>query len=277
MTPLIINLAPTGMVPTVAMTPYVPLTPGRICEDVLRCAAAGASMIHLHAREPDGTPSWASSRYLPIIERIRAHAPELVLVVSTSGRVHRAYEQRADVLNLPAEIRPEMASLTLGSHNFLHEASCNSPEMIERLAARMAEQGIKPEFEVFDLGMVNVSHWLIQRGLVSPPYYFNILVGNLPTAQAKVSHLGPIVAELPPNSVWSVGGIGRYQSRAILYGIAEGHGVRVGIEDNIWFNSERTQLATNLGLVRRVCAVSEEIGRSISTSEQTRTLLGLSR
>lgn len=277
MMPLIINSAPTGMVATAAMTPHAPLTAEHIYEDVLKCAASGASMIHLHAREPDGTPAWAGSRYMPIIERIRARAPELVLIVSTSGRVHNTFEQRADVLCLPAEIRPEMASLTLGSLNFLHEMSCNSLEMIERLAARMAEEGIKPEFEVFDLGMVNVVHWLIKRGLASPPYYFNILLGNLATAQAKASHLGAIVGELPKDSVWSVGGIGRYQSCAILYGIAEGHGVRIGIEDNIWLDSERTQLATNLDLVKRVCAISEAIGRTISTPEQTRALLRLSR
>jgi uncharacterized protein (DUF849 family) len=259
------------------MTRHVPLTPERICEDVLQCAAAGASIIHLHAREPDGTAAWSALRYMPIIERIRARAPELILVVSTSGRTNATFEQRSNVLTLPAKIRTEMASLTLGSLNFLRDASCNHPEMIESLAARMAEQGIKPELEVFDLGMVNVAHHLIKRGLISPPYYFNIHLGNLATAQAKASHLGAIVTELPQDSVWSVGGIGDYQSRSILYGIAEGHGVRVGIEDNIWLNPERSQLATNFDLVTMVCSVSRAIGRPISTPEQTRALLGLSR
>ena len=275
MSPLIINLAPTGMVPTGAMTPHVPLASRQVVEDVLGCAEAGASMFHLRAREPDETPSYRASNYAEIIDGIREVMPEAVLIASTSGRTHSAFDQRADVLGLPIDSRPDMASLTLGSMNFRNQASLNSPDMVERLAARMAEQQVKPELEVFDLGMMNVAHYLIGRGLVQPPYYFNILLGNFQGAQAKSSHLGAIVAEMPPDSIWSVGGIGRYQIQSNLFGIAEGHGVRVGLEDNIWLDSERTCLATNLDMVKRIRAIADMLGRPVSSITQTRNKLGL--
>jgi len=275
MTPLIINLAPTGMVPTSSMTPHVPLTSDRIADDVLRCAAAGASMFHLHARNPDESPSYCAATYACIIDKIRQALPDAVLIVSTSGRIHREFEQRAEVLSLPADSRPNMASLTLGSMNFRHAASENSPGLVERLAARMAEQQVKPELEIFDLGMMNVAHYLISRGLVRPPYYFNIILGNFQGCQAKSSHLGAIVAELPDDSIWSVGGIGRAQTRSVLFGVAEGYGVRIGLEDNIWQDDARTRLATNLDMVKQVRTITNAIGRPLASILETRRLLGL--
>ena len=275
MSPLIINVAPTGMVPTSFMTPHVPLISRRIAEDVFRCAEAGATMFHLHAREEDETPAYHASKYADIIGMIRDKMPDAVLIASTSGRTHGAFEKRADVLSLPTDNRPEMASLTLGSINFLNQTSQNDLAMLERLAARMADQQVKPELEVFDLGMMNVAHYLIAQGLIHPPYYFNIILGNVQGAQAKSNHLGAIVAELPDNSIWSVGGIGRFQSRSILFGISEGHGVRVGLEDNIWFDDARNQLATNLDMVNRVHVISSAIGRPIASIQETRAMLGL--
>ena len=275
MNPLIINLAPTGMIPTSSMTPHVPLTKERIVEEVSRCAEIGATMFHLHAREPDETPAYHASKYAEIIDAIRDTMPDAVLIATTSGRNHGSFEQRSEVLGLAVDSRPEMASLTLGSMNFRNQSSQNSPDMIERLAARMAEQGVKPELEVFELGMMNVSHYLISHGLIFPPYYFNIILGNFQGAQAKSLHLGAIVSELPENSIWSVGGIGRFQSQSVLFGIAEGHGVRIGLEDNIWLDDERTRLATNLDMLKRVRAITDAIGRPIASKQETRALLGL--
>jgi uncharacterized protein (DUF849 family) len=264
------------MMPTSALTPHAPLTCARIVEEVLRCAPAGASMFHLHVREDDESPSCSAARYAQVIDAIRESLPEAVLVASTSGRTHGAFEQRSEVLNLPPESRPDMASLTLGSMNFRYQTSHNSPQMVERLAARMAEQQVKPELEVFELGMMNVAHWLIGRGLLQPPYYFNILLGNFQGAQARASHLGAIVAELPAESLWAVGGVGRFQTRAALYGIAEGYGVRTGLEDNLWLDDERARLATNLEMVSRVKTLAEAVGRPLSSLAHTRAALGLS-
>jgi len=275
LTKLIINLAPTGMIPTREMTRHVPLSPGEIIDDTLKCAALGASMVHIHARGPDGLPSFRKEIFQEIVHGIRAKAPELVVVVSTSGRTYNEYAQRSEVLELTGDAKPDMASLTLSSLNFNKIASVNSPDMIMRLAGKMMEQGIKPELEVFDLGMVNVAHYLIGKGLLTPPYYFNILLGNIAAAQARLMHLGLIVAELPPGSIWSVTGIGDFQKPMHGLGVIVGDGVRVGLEDNIWFDEDRTCPATNVTLVERVVRLARAYGRDISTPAETRRALGL--
>jgi uncharacterized protein (DUF849 family) len=273
--PLIVNLAPTGMVPTRDQSPFVPLTPAEIADDVVRCVAQGVSMVHLHARGTDGAPTDELSMYADIIGRIRARAPDTVIVTTTSGRLVADVERRAATLSLEGELKPDMASLTLGSMNFARDASVNAPATITRLAQIMHERGIKPELEVFDLGMVNIAHMLIDKGLIQAPYYFNILLGNPGTAQSTLLHLAAIVGSLPPDSVWSLGGIGRFQAQSNALGVVMGHGVRVGLEDNLWFDDERTQLADNPRLVRRVAAQAAALGRPLASAAQTRSLLGL--
>ncbi|GJI89209.1 3-keto-5-aminohexanoate cleavage protein [Duganella hordei] len=274
-TPLIVNLAPTGMMPTRAQSPFVPLTPAEIADDVVRCVEQGVSMAHLHARAADGTPTDDLAVYAEIIGAIRARAPETVIVTTTSGRLVADVEKRAATLYLQDGLKPDMASLTLGSMNFARDASVNAPQTIVRLAEIMRERGIKPELEVFDLGMVNIAHMLIGKGLIQAPYYFNILLGNPGTAQATLLHLSAIVGSLPPDSVWSLGGIGRFQTQANALGVVMGHGVRIGLEDNLWLDDARTQLADNLQLVRRVAAQAAALGRPLATASQTRGMLGL--
>ncbi|HBH19105.1 MAG TPA: 3-keto-5-aminohexanoate cleavage protein, partial [Cyanobacteria bacterium UBA9579] len=184
--------------------------------------------------------------------------------------------KRADALDLKGDLKPDMASLTLSSLNFPKCASSNSPDMIIKLADKMQQNGIKPELEVFDLGMVNYAEYLISKGLLEPPYYFNIILGNIATAQAKMQHLGLIVSELPDNSIWSVGGIGVSQKNMNLLGIIAGDGVRIGIEDNIWFDDDKAVLTTNSLLIDRVVKMSELTGRQIATPHETRGLLVLS-
>lgn len=273
--PLIVNLAPTGLVPTRAQSPFVPLSPAEIAEDVLRCVAEGVSMAHLHARDPDGVPTEELSVYAEIIGAIRASAPDTVIVTTTSGRLVADVERRAATLYLEGDLKPDMASLTLGSMNFARDASVNAPATITRLAQIMQERGIKPELEVFDLGMVNIAHMLIDKGLIQAPYYFNILLGNPGTAQSTLLHLAAIVGSLPPDSVWSVGGIGRFQTQSNALGVVMGGGVRVGLEDNLWFDDERTEPADNLRLVRRVAAQAAALGRPLASAAQARSMLGL--
>lgn len=273
--PLIINLAPTGMVPTRAMSPHVPLQPDEVVRDVAHCAALGASMFHLHARAADGTPTEDPAIYGAMIGAIRAAAPQAVIITSTSGRLVQDVERRAASLYLEGDLKPDMASLTLGSMNFATTASVNAPQTITRLAQIMQERGIKPELEVFDLGMVNFAKILIDKGLLQPPYYFNILLGNPGTAQATLLHLATIVGDLPPQSYWSLAGVGRFQARATALGVVMGHGVRVGLEDNLWLDEERTELATNAQYVQRSVAQAQAIGRAVATPRQVRAMLGL--
>ncbi|MGZ8917577.1 MAG: 3-keto-5-aminohexanoate cleavage protein, partial [Methylobacter sp.] len=141
----------------------------------------------------------------------------------------------------------------------------------------MRERGIKPELEVFDTGMVNFAKILIDKGLLTPPFYFNILLGNPGTAQATLLHLVAIVGDLPPQSIWSLAGIGRVQTRANGVGVVMGDGVRVGLEDNLWLDAARTQLATNSQLVQRVVDQAIALDRAIATPQAVRTLLGVVR
>lgn len=271
---LIVNLAPTGVIPTKEMTPHVPLTPEEIISDVQKCSKVGVSMVHLHARDKDGVPTYKKDVFARIISGIKANDENMVIIVTTSGRTYPEFAQRADVLDLEGIEQPDMASLTLSSLNFNKIASINSPDTIIKLAEKMLEKGIKPELEIFDLGMVNYAHYLIRKELITPPYYFNIILGNIAAAQAKLLHLGLIVSELPENSYWSVGGVGDRQSAMNAIGAIEGDGVRTGIEDNIWYD-DRSTLATNCALVSRVAAFAAALGRQIASPADVRRMLGL--
>lgn len=265
------------MVPTRAQSPHVPLTAAEIAADAARCVALGVSMVHLHARDADGVPTEDPAVYQEIIGAIRAGNPDVVVVTTTSGRLVNEIERRSATLELEGRFKPDMASLTLGSMNFATSASVNDPKMIAKLAAIMQERGIRPELEVFDTGMVNFAKVLIDKGLIQPPYYFNILLGNPGTAQATLLHLAAIVSELPPQSIWSLAGIGRFQTRANGLGVVMADGVRVGLEDNLWLDAARTQLATNAQLVRRVVDQARALDRPIATPQAARTMLGLGR
>lgn len=275
MEPLIVNLAPTGMVPTRAQTPHVPLTAEEVAADCARCCALGVTMLHLHARAADGSPSCDRAVFGNLVASVRSQCPDAIIVTTTSGRRSPEVAQRAASLTLEGEQKPDMASLTLSSLNFSTEASLSAPSTVMQLAAIMKERGIRPELEVFDLGMVNYAKVLIEKGLIDPPYYFNIILGNPASAQASLLHLGTLVADLPPQSLWSVGGIGRYQVLANALGVVVGDGVRTGLEDNLWLDDERTRLATNADLVARIVAQAMALGRPLATPNQVRSRLGL--
>ncbi len=231
----IISFTPTGMIPTKDMTPHVPVTVEEIVEQVLTAAEIGITLVHLHARDPEtGVPTYTADVYGKMIAGIRKYRPELVLCVSTSGRTFNELEKRAEVLGLKGELKPDMASLTLSSVNFNKQASINSPDMIVALAQKMKDNGIVPELEVFDVGMINYARYLEKKGLIEPPYYFGLILGNIACAQADLLHCGVMLRDLPENSVWSIGGIGDVQLMINSLAISIGGGVRVGLEDNIY-------------------------------------------
>ena len=163
-TPLIVNVALTGMVPSKEDNPGVPVTPDEIAEDAAVCAEAGATIVHLHARDAEGRPTYRAEVYAEIVAKVRERCPEVIVCVSTSGRVFKTLEERAEVLDLDDDVKPDLASLTLGSLNFPTQASVNEPEMIRALAERMAERGIVPELEVFDLGHGRLRHAISSSG-----------------------------------------------------------------------------------------------------------------
>jgi uncharacterized protein (DUF849 family) len=272
----ILNFTPTGMIPTKEMTPYVPITPEEIVNQVSEVATLGISMVHLHARDPfTGEPTYKREIYAEIIHGIRNRHKELILCVSTNGRTFSEFEKRSDCLNLDSELKPDLGSLTLSSLNFNEQASISTPQMIQDLARKMLEREIRPELEAFDMGMINYAKYLIRKGLINPPYYFNLILGNIACAQADMLHLGIMIRELPDGSIWSVGGVGNFQLKLNVMGIVSGGGVRVGLEDNIWYDAERTRLATNRDLVERIVSIAENLGHKPYTPNEARELLGL--
>jgi len=273
--PLIINAAITGMVPTKDMTPHVPISPDEVVRDALACAKAGATMIHLHARGADGDPTYQKELYADMIGPIREQAPDLILCTSTSGRIHNTFDKRSDVLDLDGAEKPDMGSLTMGSLNFPKQASVNTPEMIQQLAQKMLDKGIVPEIEVFELGMINAAKVLINRDVLRPPFYFNLLLGSIFSIPATLGDLSHMVQSLPHGVQWGAAGIGRFQLTMNFAAVLMGGHVRVGLEDNIFYDNDKTQLATNEMLVKRVADFSRSIGREVATPAQARELLKL--
>lgn len=273
--PLIINVALTGMVPTKTMTPYVPVSIDEIVEDAIRVHDAGASIVHLHARDKDGYPVSSARYYEQLITAIKRERPNLICCATTSGRGGTSFEERSEVLHLTGEGKPDMASLTLGSLNFLSGASINSLDTIQRLALLMKEKNIKPEMEIFDSGMVNVAKYLERHNIIEGKKYFNILLGNLNTASATIKDLAHIYSSLPNESVWAAAGLGNFQLPMNIAAMVAGGNVRVGLEDNIYYDLEQKTLATNQKLVERIVRISTEFERPVATPSMTRTLLEL--
>jgi len=272
----ILNFTPTGMIPTKEMTSFVPISVSEIVEDVHRASEIGITMVHLHARDPiTEVPTYDKAIYASIIEGIRKYAPELVICASLSGRTFKELLQRADPLSLEEGLKPDMGSLTLSSLNFNKIASVNTPDMICDLATIMKEKGIVPELEAFDIGMINFAKYLIKKKLLEPPYYFNLLLGNIACAQANLLHSGVMINDLPEDSLWSLAGIGNAQLKMNSLALAIGGGVRVGLEDNIWFDSDRTQLATNADLLNRIHTIANANERELLAPKEFRSRMNL--
>ncbi|HRI61214.1 MAG TPA: 3-keto-5-aminohexanoate cleavage protein [Saprospiraceae bacterium] len=261
---IIINFCPTGMVPTKAMTPNVPESPAEIIEQVHEAYELGITIAHLHARDETGVPTWRKDIYARIFEGVRLYCPDLLICGSTSGRTFPEFEKRSALI----ELRPDMASLTLSSLNFAKEASVNPPDIIARLAMKMMEYGVNPELECFDLGMINYGKYLIGKNLIKEPCYWNVLFGNIAGLQATPLQMGLALMEVLSNHHLAFAGIGSCQLSVAATAISMGVGVRIGIEDNIWWDQQRTRLASNIDLVRRVHQLMEIHEQNLMRPEQ---------
>jgi uncharacterized protein (DUF849 family) len=274
--PMVINVAMTGAVPGKRDNPSVPLTPEEIAAEAIACAEVGASVVHLHVRDEDGQPVHRRDLYERAIGPIRDKVPELILCVTTSSRVDPDPRNRMIGLDLDPSLRPDLGSLTLGSFNFPKVISANPPDQIIALLEHMSEQGIRPELEVFELGMVNTLHVLRERGLIPDPPIVNILLGSLGSAPAFIGDLGHMVERLPAETEWAAAGIGIYQRPITIAAAAMGGNVRTGLEDNprghgsggSWSNADAVEF----------CAAAAELaGREVATPAETRRRFGLVR
>jgi uncharacterized protein (DUF849 family) len=270
---MVIGVALTGAVPTRVDNKGVPLTPEEIADDAVACAEAGASIVHVHVRDEVGKPVHRRDLYERTFVPIRERAPELVLCVTTSSRVDADPNARMIGLHLDPEIRPDLASLTLGSFNFPRTVNSNPPGMIVSLLERMLEQGIRPELEVFELGMVNTLHALRERGLIPDPPIVNILLGSFGAAPAFVGDLAAIAARLPQGSEWAAAGIGIYQRPMVIAAAIMDGNVRTGLEDNP--RGDGSESWSNVRAVELAVDAARLAGRPVATATEARMRLGI--
>lgn len=266
---LIITVAMTGSLPTKEQNPAVPITPDEIAQDALDCYRAGASVVHIHARDPEGKNCHDVAVFQEIHDKIKALAPELIVQLSTGGRAGMNYESRRQCLL----VNPEMASLSTGSINFATSVYANEPQLVRDLAQMMCERRIKPELEIFDTSMIAPALELARQGLLQKPLYFSFIMGAKNCQTASVGQLAHLLTLLPPDAEWSIGGIGAHQAVMNLLGVAAGGHVRVGMEDNLYYT--KGVLASNVQLVERVAGIARQIGREIATPAEARAILGL--
>ncbi|OQY51178.1 MAG: 3-keto-5-aminohexanoate cleavage protein [Desulfobacteraceae bacterium 4572_87] len=268
---LIITVAPTGSLPTKKQNPHVPITPSEIIETGIRCESAGASIIHVHARNlEDESPSTDYHLFEEIYNGLKEKT-NLIIQISTGGRAGMTYEARCERLRL----RPEMASLTTGSVNFPTSVYENSPDLIQALAWDMMKYDTKPEMEVFDLGMINNAVLLAEKGLAASPLHFDFVMGLKGAMPATVENLVFLKNTIPRGATWTVAGVGPAQLSMGAHAILMGGHVRVGLEDNIYY--QKGQLAKNEELVDRMVRLSKELGRAVATPDDARDVLNLGK
>jgi 3-keto-5-aminohexanoate cleavage enzyme len=264
--PLIITVAPVGGEVMPDQTPYLPVTPAQLGETARAIRAAGASIVHVHCRNDDGTNTHDVERFRAAYEAIRA-ASDLIVQFSTGGAIGMTPEERA----APLQLRPEMATLSCGSVNFGDDIFENSFPIMRGIAAALERYGVTPELEIFDLGHLANAKRLAAEGTIRLPAHVDFVLGVPGALEASVENLVDCVRALPAGCTWSVAGIGRQQLALAAVAITMGGHVRVGLEDNLYYS--RGRLARNEELVARVARVAEELGRPVATPDEARTML----
>ena len=268
MDPLIVTVAPVGAEVMPDQTPYLPVTPRQLGETARAIREAGASIVHVHCRNDDGTNTHDVERFRAAYDAIRENS-DLIVQFSTGGAIGMTPAERA----APLVLRPEMATLTCGTVNFGDDVFENSFPIMRGILAAMNEQGVTPELEIFDLGHLANAKRLAREGALRLPAHVDFVLGVRGGLDAGLDELAACVRALPDGCTWSVAGIGRMQLPMAMLAIATGGHVRVGLEDNLYY--EKGRLARNEELVARVVRVAEELGRPVATPDQARRILRL--
>lgn len=270
--PVIITVAITGAVTRKKDNPALPVTPQEQIESTHECFEAGATLAHIHVRNPDETPSSDPELFSRVQEGIRKHCPGMIIQFSTGGR-GREQSARGAMLGL----RPDMASLATGSVNFPNNIYENPPEFVEGLARTMQEYQIKPEVEVFDLAMLYNAANLIKKGLLDDQPHIQFVMGipnAMPARRSIFDFLRSELAQVMPRATWVAAGIGRHQWDVNQWCLEEGGHCRTGLEDNTRFDKDRLA-ASNAELVKKIVDRCEHYGRRPATAREARSILGL--
>jgi 3-keto-5-aminohexanoate cleavage enzyme len=266
----ILTAAIVGAEVTRAETAYLPLTAGEIADEAARCRDAGAAVVHLHVRNPDGSPSQSSELFSSAIEAIRRKT-DVIVQTSTGGAVGMSIDERAG----PLACHPEMATLNCGTLNFGDDVFINSRPQIRDLARRIREAGSMPELECYEVGHIDEALSLVEEGVVSPPLHFQFVLGVRGGIGAREEVIRFMASQIPAGSTWGVAGIGRHQKPMTEAALRLGGHARVGLEDNIYF-AKGVLAEGSAPLVTRVAAFARSVGREVASPDRARVILGLS-
>ncbi|NDV02832.1 3-keto-5-aminohexanoate cleavage protein [Pseudoroseicyclus tamaricis] len=270
--PCIICVAITGSLPTKANNPAVPITVAEQVESTQEAFEAGATIAHCHVRNDDGTPSSDPERFGRLLEGLREHCPGMIVQFSTGGR-SGAGQVRGGMLPL----KPDMASLTVGSNNFPTRVYENPPDLVDWLASEMLTYGIKPEVEAFDLSHIVQAAKMAEDGRLKGPLYVQFVMGvknAMPADEPIFDFYIETLKRLAPDAQWCAAGIGPQQIVLNEWSVRKGGHARTGLEDNVRIDRE-TLAPSNAALVTRVTELCDRYERPVASWQQARGILGL--
>lgn len=271
--PMVITAAMVGAEVTRKETPYLPITAEEIAEDAAKCREAGAAMVHIHVRNPDGTPSQDTELFRAAIREIRKRC-DIIVQTSTGGAVGMSADERCGPLKLTGADRPDMATLTTGTVNFGEDVFWNPRPLVRDIASRIKALGLRPEIECFDAGMIDEANALAKLGLVELPAHYDFVLGVPGALAARPEALDFMRASIPEGSTWTCAAMSRHQLPFVELSAERGGNARVGLEDNIYL-SKGVLAKGNYELVAEAVKRAKAKGREIATPEQAREILKL--
>lgn len=278
---VIITCALTGVLANRKQCPHIPYTPVEIADEAKRAYDAGATVVHIHARNDDGSPTFEPRVFAEIAREVRARCP-IILNFST-GNLDDDTSQQEEIIRT---IRPEIAALNMGTMNYAKYSATrkqfvfdmvfpNTFGKITRLLTAMNEAGVKPELECFDAGHTNSIWPLYDMGVLKRPTQFSFIMGVLGGIPTSVEALQLQRNQIPSDATWEVIGIGRQQWRLIASALVLGGNIRVGLEDNFYL-PDGSMAEGNGPLVERAARMVRDVGREVASVEEARTMLSLS-
>lgn len=267
--PLIITCAIVGAELSKKDYPFLPMTPEELAESARGAVEAGATIVHLHVRDEEGKPSQRIDIFKKVTKKIRQHC-ECIIQYSTGGAVGTPLDERC----APMKLKPDMATLSMGTMNFGPDIFENTENTIRTISRAIQENGVMPELEIFDCGMMDTVDRYLKKGFIPEKFHVDFVLGVPGGMSGEIKSLILLKDRLSPGQTWTVAGSGRFQLPLSAHAIAMGGHVRVGIEDNIYYRKGEL-VKSNAQLVERVVRIAKELERPVATVKQTREILGL--
>lgn len=270
---VILTVATTGAWPKKKDTPYVPLQPQEIADEIYACYKAGASVAHIHVRDDEDNASMDFEKFKEVVKLVREKC-DIVINLTTSGGIGLTDEVRMKPF---MELRPDIASYDCGTMNWQHTTVFeNNPKFLEKLGLAMQECNVKPEIEIFDAGMVYNALYYLKKGILKAPLHFQFVLGAPGGMTATVENLLFLKNLIPEGSTWSALGIGKQHLPILYTALALGGNVRVGMEDNIFYSAGKLA-ESNVEFVERTKRIVQELGKEIATPDEARAILGIKK